>query len=122
MGSYISQNEKASMTKEIFSEWSGRFIHETTELRSRHTKIELIMDGFGGHMSFSAISHFHKNGVFVVALPAHSSQRTQLLDFSICSSFKNSFNDRILGINKEQRNDIFTLCEMMHKLYSSSLK
>ena len=57
----------------------------------------------------------------MTALPAHSSHWTQVLDFSIFSPFKtklrNALNAGILASTGLVRNDIYTLCELIHNAY-----
>ena len=61
----------------------------------------------------------------VVAFPAHTSHRTQGLDYSIFSPFntylRNALNDRVLTTAGAIRNDISTLCDLVHDAYKRAL-
>lgn len=104
-----------------FCEW---FIQKTAALRARHRNILLILDGYAAHKSFRCFNLLHQNNIVVIALPALSSRRTQVLDFSIFSPLKtelcNALNERILVPEGSVRNDVYTLFELIHNAYKES--
>lgn len=59
--------------------------------------------------------------IVAIRLPAHTSYRTQVLDYSVLSPFKNSFrnllNKRDLFDKAEKPNDVYNLCEIINKSY-----
>ena len=76
------------MTKEFFLQWVESFIAETTELRKKHNYLFLTMEGFGAHLSYRALALLAEQNIIAYALPAHTSHRTQVLDYSVFSPFK----------------------------------
>ena len=121
----ITYRDPAGMDSAIFLEFVEWFIEQTTALRSRYRNLVLTMDGYGAHTSFKALKRLRDMNINVVALPAHTSHRTQTLDYSVFSPFKNylrnSLNDRGLVAGSQQRNDIYTLCEIIHESYKKSV-
>ena len=122
--SYLLENVKvayrdpASMESAIFFEFCQNFVLKTASLRRRHKSLVFTMDGYGAHTTYKALQYLHDNNIHVIALHAHTSHRTQTLDYSVFSPFKtylrNAMNERSLGSAAEVRNDIYTLCELLH--------
>lgn len=87
----------------------------------------LTLDGYGAHLSMKAIRNFRDNGIVAVALPAHSSHKTQVLDVSYFFPFKeavkSAFHTRALQTMSERyaRNDIYTLAEIVRGAYHKTL-
>ena len=83
------------------------------------------MDGYGAHTTYKALPYLRDNNNHVIALPAHTSHRTQTLDYSVFSPFKtylrNAMNERSLASAAEVRNDIYTLCELLHSAYRKAV-
>ena len=83
------------------------------------------MDGYGARIIYKALQYLRDNNIHVIALPAHTCDRTQTLDYSVVSPFKtylrNAMNERSLGSAAEVRNDIYTLCELFHAAYRKSV-
>ena len=96
----VAYREPAEMDSHIFLRFCENFVSETKVLRQRHKNLILTMDGYGAHTSYKALSLLRENKIHVVALPAHTSHRTQTLDYSVFSPFKtylrNAMNDRSL--------------------------
>ena len=85
----ITYRDRAGMDSAIFLEFVEWFIEQTTALRSRYLNLVLSMDGCGAHTSFKSLKRLRDMNIHVVALPAHTSHRTQTLDYSVFSPFKN---------------------------------
>ena len=121
----VVHRSPASMTAAFFEQWARIFVKETTELRQRFEYLVVIMDGFTGHASMNALFHLYDNNILAVALPSHTSHRLQALDYSVFSPFKNAvqkaMDDRMITHKKGQRNDVFTLCELVYKAYREAL-
>jgi hypothetical protein len=84
------------------------------------------MDAFSGHVQYRALKTLRDAQVQVVALPAHTSHRTQPLDVSIFGPMKNAFQSlfarrAIATTQREARNDIYTFCEMLRDAYYKSM-
>lgn len=109
------------MDTEIFNWAAEWFVTATTELQSRHRNIVLTLDRYGGHKSFKALQHLKNNNIVVIALPAHTSRRTQVFYYSIFSLFKrylrNALSDRVVKSAGAIRNDVYTLCDLVHDAY-----
>ena len=56
--------------------------------------------------------------IIVIALPAYTSHRIQVLHYAIFSSFKtylrNTLNESVLTTSGAERNDVYTLWELVH--------
>ena len=114
------------MDSVIFYNWVQAFVKETTELRKVHNFLVLTLDGFAGHLSFQSLNLLKENNILVVALPAHTSHRMQVLDYTVFSPFKNSLtkriNERIILVGASaMRNDVYTLCELVHEAYKEAV-
>lgn len=130
-GSFLPPNavlgyrEPAGMDTELFKEWAKNFIHETTALRAKYKYLVLTYDGYGAHVNYEVLRMFKDAGIACVALPAHTSHRTQVLDYSVFAPFKNELrnlvNKRAVVAADGRRNDIYTLCEILHEAYKVSL-
>ena len=121
----VAYRDPAGMDSAIFFEFCQNFVLETASLRRRHKNSVLTMDGYGAHTTYKALQYLRDNNIHVIALPAHTSHRTQTLDYSVFSPFKtylrNAMNERSLASAAEVRNDIYTLCELLHAAYRKSV-
>lgn len=121
----VAYREPAGVDSTIFFNWVQRFIIETKSLRERFRYILLTFDGYGAHVSFRALQLLKDHRIIVVGLPAHTSHRTQVLDYTVFSAFKTSFrnllNHRAATVSYTQRNDVYTVCELLHTAYKKSL-
>lgn len=122
--SYLSYRDIPGVDTGIFIQWAKNFVAETVTLPSKFEYIVLLMDGYAAHVSYEALAILKKNNIVVVALPAHTTHRLQVLDMSVFSSFMNKvrelINDRSIT-NRGRNNDIYTLCEIITKAYEESL-
>ena len=122
---FIVHRTPASMTKEFFIQWVQHFIEETEVHRKKHKYLVLTMDGFGAHLSYRALSLLSEHNIIAYALPAHTSHRTQVLDYSVFSPFKEKlrqeWSKRLIGTQAMRINDAFTLCEMVNHAYRKSV-
>lgn len=123
--SYISYRDPAGMDSQLFFLWCQRFVSETEDLRRRVGHIVITLDGFGAHITFGALSFLRAHNVVAVALPAHTSHRTQVLDYTVFSPYKTRFrnllNKRTVCSDSNVRNDVYSLCEMLHESYKAAL-
>lgn len=126
-GSYVYVREVPGVDSEIFTDWSKKFVEETAKLRQEFGYILLTLDGYLGHLSLPALQHMADNNVIVVALPAHTSHRTQVLDVSCFGpmklALKDLFHSRSLATSQTPyaRNDIYTLAELIKIAYRKSM-
>ena len=121
----VAYRDPAGMDSQIFLRFCEHFVSETKVLRQPHRNLILTLGGYGAHTSYKALSLLRENKIHVLALPAHTSHRTQTLDYSVFSPFKtslrNSMNDISLIATVEVRNDIYTLRELLHSAYHKSV-
>lgn len=124
-GTFVLHRTPASITKEYFIQWATKFIEQTKALREEHEYLLLTMDGFGAHLSYHALYMLQLNNIIPYALPAHTSHRTQVLDYSVFSPFKESlrwqWSMRVQGTQALHANDCYTLCEMVHNAYRKAV-
>ena len=101
------------------------FINDTKMLRQKYRNIVITMDGYGAHVTYKALKLLGDNNIVVVGLPAHSSHRTQVLDYAVFSPFRtflrNRLNQRVYTEGAGSLNDIYTLCELIGEAYKSSV-
>lgn len=102
----------------IFLEWMRRLVEETNDLGRKHKYIFLTLDDYGAHWSFQALNVIMENHIFAIGLPAQRSHRTQVLDYSVLSPFKNKLRnlliDRAIAQNSEL-NDVYTTSKSLAK-------
>lgn len=124
---YVYARKIPGVDTDIFDDWSRRFIEDTAALRRRVGTIVLTLDGYAAHLSLPALTQFRDNGIVVVALPSHTSHKTQVLDASCFYPFKiavkDVFHDRALQTSRQQvsRNDVFTLVEIVSNAYYKTM-
>lgn len=123
--SYVVYLDPAGVVSAIFFERAVQFIEETKALRERYRYIVLTFDGYGAHVSFRLLKCFKDNLIIAVGLPAHTSHRTQVLDYKVFSRFKTAFrnflNERASFATSVQLNDVSTVCELLHLAYLQSV-
>lgn len=73
------------MDSAIFLEFCKTFVLETAPLRARYKHLVLTMDGYGAHTAYKALRVLRESNIQLIALPAHTSHRTQTLDYSVFS-------------------------------------
>jgi len=87
--------------------------------------IILFYDGYGAYLAFRSLVILRQNNVIVVALLAHTSHRTQVLDYNVFSPynsyFRNAPNRLVVAGGAEKRNDVYTLCEILNDAYNEAV-
>ncbi len=86
---WLSSNDTAYMTKEIFRYWVNHFVsfvNPTAEL-----PVLLILDNFQGHLDIEALKYMQQNHVFLCGLPPHTSHISQPLDLTVFSHLKTRY-------------------------------
>lgn len=121
----VAYRDPAGMNTGIFSAFSQWFVTATEVVRALHGKIILILDEYGAHKSFKALRLMRVNNIIVIALPVHTSHRTQVLDHSIFSPFKtylrNALKECVLTTAGAGRKNVYTLCELVYDAYKRAL-
>lgn len=76
-------------------------------------------------MSFKALQKMEHNNITAVALSAHKSHCTQVLDYSGFSPFKKNFlkflNRLAMQIDTQVRHDVYALSDILHRSCKASL-
>ncbi len=81
------------MTSENFVKVMEHFVEKSGE--SKENPALLIFDNAECHLSIEAVDIAKKNGVVLLTLPPHSSQKLQPLDKAVYSSFKTYYDEAL---------------------------
>ena len=79
------------MNSELFSEVMKHLVKKTRS--TKEDPIILVIDNHESHLSVETLEYAKENGVHVITLPPHTSQKTQPLDRSVYGPLKKFFND-----------------------------
>jgi hypothetical protein len=74
------------MNRELFPAVIRHFVHHTSSSLANPSL--LIMDNHDSHLATEALKIAKENGVVILTLPPHTSNKTQPLDVSVYSAFK----------------------------------
>jgi hypothetical protein len=74
-GTTASANPSGWMDSDLFVQFLAHFIKCVRP--KKESPVLLILDGHTNHKSLKAISMCHDNGIFMVTLPPHTSNRLQ---------------------------------------------
>ncbi|KAJ8909501.1 hypothetical protein NQ315_016765 [Exocentrus adspersus] len=86
-------NPSGWMTAELFTEVLNHFIKQTGTTKENPSL--LILDNHESHVSLETAEIAKSNGVIILTLPPHTSNKLQPLDKSVFFSFKNFYNNAI---------------------------
>jgi hypothetical protein len=130
-GCLVFYRDPPSVDAEIVYTWAIHFVEETTFKRNRRINqarfVVLVLDGYSGHIQYKTLSLLRENNIVVLALPAHTSHRTQVLDYTVFAPLKTEFRSLLDGrcmnsaSNSELNNNLYTFCEFLSKAYFKSL-
>lgn len=79
----IAYREQAGMDTAIFLAFCKNFVLETAPLCARYKHVVLKMNRYGAQTTHKALKVLRESNIQVIAIPAHSSHRTQILDYSV---------------------------------------
>ena len=85
--------------------WAVQFLQDNKDLTVNNRKLILIYDGYRSHMSVPVLEILHKHNTIDYALPAHTSGKTQPLDFCAFSPFKAALNEALNMTVKKDAED-----------------
>lgn len=122
--SYSCYREPLFVDSENFLQWCEYFVKETKALQEKYEYFGILMDGIIAHKTFKALQYLYGNRFVVVALPLHTSHRTRSLVYCVFHGLKhiqNLLKECILSGVNDKRNDIYTLCDIMHTEYKKEL-
>ncbi|KAK7480342.1 hypothetical protein BaRGS_00028389 [Batillaria attramentaria] len=110
------------MTQEKFLEWLQHFIN--TVRPSVENKVLLILDGHSSHTgSLAAIDLARENGVVMLCLPPHTTNKLQPLDISFFRPLKTRFlqaQETWLRNNPGQKVSAFQIAHLFNSAYSKA--
>lgn len=105
----------------LFFHWVKQFILETEALRRRFGHIVLTFEGYGAHVLYESLKLMNDHNIIAIGLPAHTSHRLQVLDYTVFTPFKTYFreflNPRAVVVSKNCRNDIYTVSQLLNIPY-----
>ncbi|KAH0813918.1 hypothetical protein GEV33_008873 [Tenebrio molitor] len=78
------------MNREIFPAVIRHLVHHTSSSLANPSL--LIMDNHDSHLAIEALKIAKENGVVILTLPPHTSNKTQPLDVSVYSAFKGYYD------------------------------
>lgn len=103
----------------LFLKWLKLFVEHNHPLPER--KALLIPDNHESHRSINVIEYAKANHVIILSVPPHTSHCVQLLDVSVCSSFKGRFEKLATKWQKHFLRHILSLYDMNHLFGESYL-
>lgn len=101
------------MDSTIFFNWKKYFVNGSGEISLEYRYPILTLDDFTAHVSFSTLNLLRAYKIVVAALPAHTSHRTQTLDYSVFFPFK-------IVSQRESTNDLFSLTVLISETTSTN--
>lgn len=110
------------MNSDLFIETLNHFIKHTNS--SKDTPSLLIMDNHESHVSLNSLSVAKDNGVTILTLPPHCSNRLQPLDVSVYGPFKSYYNSAVdswLQRNSGKAIDIYHVAECVNIAFEKSM-
>jgi DDE superfamily endonuclease len=130
-GSLVFYQDPPGVDAEKFYTWAIHFVEETAFKRNHGINqpkfVVLVLDGYAGHIQYKTLSLLRENNIAVLALPAHTSHKTQVFDYTVFAPFKIEFRSLLDGrcmnsaSNSELNNNLCTFCEFLSKAYFKSL-
>lgn len=93
-GAVVAMREKrGGVDSTNFLSWAKEFVSHVRDLTAGGRKILLIYDAYRSHMTLAVLELFRDNNIEVLALPAHTSGKTQPCDVVLFSAFKARLNE-----------------------------
>lgn len=90
-------------------------------MRRDEKKFLLVMDGYSAHISYNTLVMIRDHNITVCGLPAHTSHVLQPLDICVFDPVNEKFtrllNRRTVTTSRNDKNDIFTICELLCLAY-----
>ncbi|XP_011877480.1 PREDICTED: uncharacterized protein LOC105567310, partial [Vollenhovia emeryi] len=90
VGSTGSANPSGWMNEDIFVEFLKHFAMYSR--CSKERPVLLLLDNHSSHISVAAINFARGNGIIMLSLPPHCSNKMQPLDVSVYGPFKKAYN------------------------------
>lgn len=98
------------MNTDLFKEVMKHVVKKTRS--SKEDPIILVFDNHESHLSLESLEYAKENGVHVLTLPPHTSQKTQPLDRTIYGPLKKYFNDEANSWMMQNPGKTITLYQM----------
>lgn len=119
IGSDGAANPSGWMTSNIFLEFLKHFFKHAQP--TPQNPVLIIMDNHETHISVDALNFAKMNGIILLTIPPHCSQKLQPLDVSVFGPFKKCYNsaaDRWLLSNPGKTISIYEICELVNDAFS----
>lgn len=96
---------------------SSNFIHVLQHFvihtrSSKEHKVLLIMDNHESHLSVDGINFARENGIVILTLPPHTSNKLQPLDRSVFGPFKTFYNQGVNSWNLQHPGRVITIYDI----------
>lgn len=118
-GSAGTASPSGWMTTSIFMDYMKHFAANVSS--SKEKPILLILDNHESHISIDVINFSRENGIHILTLPPHCSNKLQPLDVSVFYAFKRFYNneaDKWMMNNPGKTITIYEIAELVGKAYS----
>lgn len=123
-GAYISQREDVvGIDNDNFAHYAALFVVQVKNLTSKRKKSVTNLGRISVTPVVPRAADVSERGSNCVALPAHTSRKTQSLDFGVFPFFKHHLNDIIIRTSRTDaaaQYDIFDFTKMMSEAYNRS--
>lgn len=119
VGSSGSANPSGWMNNTIFLEFMKHFSSHAKP--SKESPVLVIYDNHESHISLDVINYSRENGICLLTLPPHCSNKMQPLDISVFYPFKKFYNkeaDKWMLNNPGQTITIYEVSELVGKAFS----
>lgn len=108
------------MNSEVFAKVLEHFVKKTNSTKENPTL--LIMDNHESHLSISNLECAKNNGIVILTLPPHTSNKTQPLDRSVYGPLKTYFNDEANSWMMRNPGQTITIYQMGQLIGNAWLK
>lgn len=119
MGSLVTHNESGWMDRDTFPLWLRHF--SASVKPSSTNKVLLILDGHSSHTrSLEAIEYARENGIVMLSLPPHTTNKLQPLDVSFFKPLQTFYaqeQESWLRANPGRQITAFQICSLFNKAY-----
>lgn len=96
-------------------------MEETEELQTGERYFLLLMYLYVAHSRYENLNYLKNNNILVIGMPAHTSHILQLLEASVCWSFKSEVNREFHVLNRTMKLvDTFDLANALEISFQAS--
>ena len=95
-GTQIAVSPKGWMTTSLFEEWFSRFCKRVVQ-----RPILMVFDGHSSHLSYKLVKEARDEGITILKLPSHTTDRLQPLDLTVYKPLKTIWDKKIAEYNSQ---------------------